>query len=99
MPVSPTGWKPVPRLFLYDLGVLQHRDPAGARELAIEGDRFPGVFGELVAHRFVISHDEIRFPIAQNRDRPAALNAGRPARRMLFAASTVIRVTHQVDDL
>ena len=42
-------------LVLHDLGVLEHRDPAIAGHLAFDRDRFAGVVGQFVIHRFVIA--------------------------------------------
>jgi hypothetical protein len=86
------------RLFLYDLGVLDHGDAAALGQFAFERNRLAAVLSELVVHWLVFTYDEIGFAIADDPDRTAALDAFRSAGlAVLFANRIVIDVAHHVD--
>src|SRR5438309_4121594 len=83
------------QLFLYDLGVLDHGDAAALGHFAFQGDRFAAVLGELIVHRLVFADDQIRFAVADDPGRTAALDALGPARLpVLLADSIVVDVAH-----
>ena len=44
-------------LFVYDLGVLDHRNTAAIRHLAFYSDGFTAVVGELIIDRLVFTND------------------------------------------
>src|SRR6267143_6226619 len=56
-------------LFLDDLGVLQHGNPATLSNFASYRDCFPGELGQCIVHRLVIADDEIGFSVRDNPDR------------------------------
>jgi len=86
------------RLFLYDLGVLDHGDAAALGQFAFERNRLAAVLSELVVHWLVFTHDEVGFAIADDPDRTAALDAFRSAGLAVFFANRiVIDVAHHVD--
>ena len=66
-------------LFLNDLGVFEHRDAAALGKLAFDRDRFPAGIRKLIVDRLVFADHEIRFAIANDADRTAALDALRSA--------------------
>src|SRR5438876_5965533 len=68
------------QLFLYDLGVLDHGDAAAFGHFALQCDRFAAVLSELIVHRLVFADDQIRFAVADDPGRTAALDALGPAR-------------------
>jgi hypothetical protein len=84
------GTSPRLALLLYDLGVSS----SGCRRYASLPFRLmvSRQIRQLVVHRFVIADHDIRFPIAQDRDRATALDAGRGALRVLVASRAVIRI-------
>ena len=85
-------------LFLYDLGVLDHGNAAALGHFALQCDRFAAVLSQLIVHRLVFADDQIRFAVADDPDRTAALDALGPARlSVLLADSVMIDVTHHVD--
>src|SRR4029077_404384 len=85
-------------LFLYDLGVLDHGDAAALGHFALQCDRFAAVLSQLIVHRFVFADDQIRFSVADDPGRTAALDAFRTAGlTMLFADSVMIDVAHHID--
>ena len=87
------------QLFLNDLGVLDHGDAAALCQFAFQGDLFATVIGELIVHRLVFADDQIRFAVADDPDRTAALDAFGPAGlTMLLADSVMIDVAHHIDD-
>jgi hypothetical protein len=87
-------------LFLHDLGVLDHRDPAALGHFALQCNRLAAVLSELIVHRLVFTDDKIGFAIADDPGGTAALDAFRAARvTMLFTDSVVIDVAHHIDDL
>jgi len=87
------------QLFLYDLGVLEHGNTAALGDLAFQRNRLAAVLSQLIVHRLVFADDQIRFAVADDADRAAALNALRSARLTMFLAdSVVIDVAHHIDD-
>jgi hypothetical protein len=85
--------------FLYDLGVLDHGDAAAIGHFAFQGDRFAAVLSQLIVHRFVFADDQIRFAVAHDPDRTAALDTlGSAALAVLLADSIMIDVAHHIDD-
>jgi hypothetical protein len=86
------------QLFLHDLGVLDHGDAAALGHFALQRDRFAAILSQLIVHRLVFADDQIRFAVADDPDRTAALDALGPARLpVLLADSVVIDVAHHVD--
>jgi hypothetical protein len=86
-------------LFLYDLGVLDHGDAAAFGHFALQCDRFAAVLSQLVVDRLVFADDQIRFAVADDPGRTAALDAFRAARLpVLLADSVMIDVAHHIDD-
>ena len=86
-------------LFLHDLGVLDHGDAAALGHFALQRDRFAAVLSQLIVHRLVFADDQIRFAVADDPGRTAALDAFRAAGlTVLFADSVVIDVAHHIDD-
>jgi len=87
------------QLFLYYLGVLDHGDAAAIGDFALQRDRFAAVFSQLIVHRLVFADHEIRFAVANDPDRTAALDALGPAGLpVLLADSVVIDVAHHIHD-
>ena len=62
-------------LLLNDLGVFDHGDPAPFGQLALYGDVFATVFGELIIDWLVFANHQKRFALAHDTDRPAILDA------------------------
>ena len=88
-----------PRLFLYDLGVLDHGDAAAIGDFALQRDRFATVFSQLIVHRLVFADHEIRFAVADDPDRTAVLDAFGPAGLpVLLADCVMIDVAHHIHD-
>jgi hypothetical protein len=86
-------------LFLNDLGVLDHRDPAALGQLAFQRDTFAAVFGKLIVHRLMFANDEVCFALANNADRTTAFDTFGPAGLTMFLTHGVmIDVTHHIDD-
>jgi hypothetical protein len=86
-------------LFLEDLGVLDHRDTATLRELALQSDVFAAVLGKLIIHRLVFANHEIGLAVADDAHGPTALDAFCPTGlTMLFADGVVIDVAHHIDN-
>lgn len=86
-------------LFLNELGVLEHRDPATLGQFAFERDDFAAGIGQLVVHRFVLAHDEIGLAVFDNPNRAAVLDAFRAASgAVTFAHRVMVHVAHHVDD-
>lgn len=87
-----------PQLFLYDLGILDHRHTTAICQLAFYSDGFTAVVGELIVDRLVFANDQIRFALAQDADRASAFDAFGPARlAVLFAHCVMIDIAHQID--
>ena len=86
------------RLFLYDLGVLDHGDAAALGQFAFERNRLAAVLSELVVYWLVFADDEVGFTIADDPDWTAALDAFRSAGlAVFFADRIVIDVAHHID--
>ena len=86
-------------LFLHDLGVFDHGDAPALGHFALQRDRLAAVFSQLIVHRLVFADDQIRFAVAEDPDRTAALDAFGPAGLpVLLAHSVVIDVAHHIHD-
>ena len=86
-------------LLLHDLGILDHGDPAALSHFAFNGDVLTTVLGELIVDWLVFANHQIRFPIAYDADRAAALDALCPTGLTMFLADRiVIDVTHHIND-
>ncbi len=85
-------------LFLHDLGVLDHGDAPTLGQFALNRDIFTTVFSQLIVHWLVFADDQIRFAVAENPDRTAALDALCTAGLAMFLAdAVVIDVAHHID--
>jgi hypothetical protein len=86
-------------LFPYDLGVREHGDTAALGEFAFQRNRLPAVLSQLIVHRLVFADDQVRFAVADDPDRTAALDAlGSASLTMFLADSVVIDVAHHIHD-
>ncbi len=86
------------RLFLNDLGVLDHGDTATLGQFAFKSDVLTTILGELIVDWLVFANNQICFPVAYDADRPATLDALCAARlAMFFADGIVIDVAHHID--
>src|SRR4029450_2213173 len=89
----------MPRLFLDDLGVLDHGNATAFGQFAFHSNVFATVFGELIVDWLVFADDEICFAFADNTDRPTILDAlGPTGLAMFFADGIMIDVAHHIHD-
>ena len=85
-------------LFFHDLGVLDHCDPAALGHFAFQRDRLAAILSQLIVYRLVFADDQVRFAVAKDPGRTAALDAFCPARLPMFLAhAVVIDVAHHID--